>query len=315
MDWVGLTTAAGDAVAHDGRARSLVAAIRTDRDASSCALHGITLGLLVRRVRAAESRAASAWDGFLDVATTLTERPDWPARVAVLANLTAFYTLDDPRDYADLATLVADRGHPFVSSTQDTLGRRLEADATLPGATGLIWQLTQPGLAARLRPHVASPEEVVRACEQAALWLFLADLEGDPPDEPITTLDQFRRVLKEGSIVEWRRHFVHTVLDNPWSPAADDVAAYADGLGEHGTAASRFLELYRRRFEDREREVVAREIKRMVRQSGISQRAFAQLIGTSPSRLSTYVNGGVTPSAAMLLRITRVARSLRDGQG
>jgi transcriptional regulator with XRE-family HTH domain len=36
---------------------------------------------------------------------------------------------------------------------------------------------------------------------------------------------------------------------------------------------------------------------------------FADLVGTSASRLSTYMSGKVTPSAAMLVRIERMARS------
>jgi len=35
--------------------------------------------------------------------------------------------------------------------------------------------------------------------------------------------------------------------------------------------------------------------------------AFAEAIGTSPSRLSTYANGRVAPSATLLLRMERVA--------
>ena len=44
----------------------------------------------------------------------------------------------------------------------------------------------------------------------------------------------------------------------------------------------------------------------------ITQREFATLVGTSPSRLSTYVTGNVTPSAAMLLRINRMAKRARN---
>lgn len=39
----------------------------------------------------------------------------------------------------------------------------------------------------------------------------------------------------------------------------------------------------------------------------LSRAQFASQIGTSASRLSTYVNGKVTPSAALLVRMRRVA--------
>lgn len=42
-------------------------------------------------------------------------------------------------------------------------------------------------------------------------------------------------------------------------------------------------------------------------ESGLSRAEFASRVGTSASRLSTYVSGRVTPSAALLLRMRRVA--------
>ena len=54
-----------------------------------------------------------------------------------------------------------------------------------------------------------------------------------------------------------------------------------------------------------EREAVATEIDRLVRASGLSRAEFASRIGTSASRLSTYVTGKVTPSAALLVRMRR----------
>ena len=52
---------------------------------------------------------------------------------------------------------------------------------------------------------------------------------------------------------------------------------------------------------------MAREIRELVAMSGLSQREFASMAGTSASRLSTYVNGLVTPSATMMVRIRRVS--------
>ena len=53
--------------------------------------------------------------------------------------------------------------------------------------------------------------------------------------------------------------------------------------------------------------------RRIVAMSGLSQRAFAARVGTSASRLSSYVHGHVVPSATMMLRIKRVERHLRLG--
>jgi len=56
-----------------------------------------------------------------------------------------------------------------------------------------------------------------------------------------------------------------------------------------------------------DRQAVADEVREMVRRSGMSRAAFAAAIGSSGSRLSTYVNAKVTPSAALMLRMRRVA--------
>jgi hypothetical protein len=66
----------------------------------------------------------------------------------------------------------------------------------------------------------------------------------------------------------------------------------------------RCVELWQRRATERERLDVAKEIRRLVAVSGCSQRQFAASVGTSASRLSTYVNATVTPSATMMNRIT-----------
>lgn len=42
-----------------------------------------------------------------------------------------------------------------------------------------------------------------------------------------------------------------------------------------------------------------------VEHSGLTNAEFAALVGTSASRLSTYLSGKVTPSAALLVRIER----------
>ncbi len=59
---------------------------------------------------------------------------------------------------------------------------------------------------------------------------------------------------------------------------------------------------------DSERGQVASEVSRLVGGSGLTQQDFADRIGTSRSRLSTYMSGRVVPSAALMVRMRRVAR-------
>ncbi len=55
-----------------------------------------------------------------------------------------------------------------------------------------------------------------------------------------------------------------------------------------------------------EREHVASEVRNMVATSGLTRQEFAARIGTSASRLSTYANGKVVPSAALMVRMRRL---------
>ena len=54
---------------------------------------------------------------------------------------------------------------------------------------------------------------------------------------------------------------------------------------------------------------VAARVQAAVERAGKTKAEFAASVGTSASRLSTYLNGKVTPSAAMLARIERTADS------
>ena len=57
-----------------------------------------------------------------------------------------------------------------------------------------------------------------------------------------------------------------------------------------------------------DREAVAAHVRELVAGSGLTAGRFAVRAGTSSSRLSTYATGKVVPSAAMMLRLERVAR-------
>ena len=75
------------------------------------------------------------------------------------------------------------------------------------------------------------------------------------------------------------------------------------GLMERGLARARSA------AERAERDEVATRVRRAIARSGLGRKRFAEAIGTSESRLSTYATGSVCPSAAMLLRIEGVAEN------
>lgn len=115
--------------------------------------------------------------------------------------------------------------------------------------------------------------------------------------------------VERGGIRDWRR-LAAAVADDPWGPVARQVEEAVALTEPYGTGPL-LLDVVadaRRQAEAAERAAVAEEVAALVRASGWSQREFAQRIGTSAPRLSTYLSGKVVPSAALMVRMRRVAR-------
>ena len=130
------------------------------------------------------------------------------------------------------------------------------------------------------------------------------------PDDPVSEwpLEAIQTALERGSLEHWRR-LASEVWSDPWGPVArrvEEVLAYSRPYGV-APAMERAIARAREAAEASEREAVAAEVNRLVRESGLSRAEFASRLGTSPSRLSTYATGKVTPSASLLVRMRRVA--------
>lgn len=98
----------------------------------------------------------------------------------------------------------------------------------------------------------------------------------------------------------------------PWGRVARRIERYLSYRETDGV--SRLFELAieraRRNAELAERDDVASRVRGAAESSGLTMGEFAELVGTSSSRFSTYVTGKVVPSAAMLVRIESAERSL-----
>jgi len=126
--------------------------------------------------------------------------------------------------------------------------------------------------------------------------------------------------LERGTIREWSR-IAHRVMDDPWGPVSRDleaVIAFSRPIDDDSLIGEGNLDLMegvieraRRETAESERDTVASEIHDIVERSGLARREFAARIGTSTSRLSTYESGKVVPSAALMVRMRRVASSRR----
>ena len=104
--------------------------------------------------------------------------------------------------------------------------------------------------------------------------------------------------LERGDLADWRR-IADAVRHDPQGGVAADLVEAIE-LADDAPAAI-MLQQVLAEARDPSR-VVARRLRTDVRRTGLTISAFAELLGTSRSRLSTYLSGKVTPSAAVALR-------------
>lgn len=130
------------------------------------------------------------------------------------------------------------------------------------------------------------------------------------PDDDVRTwpFEGLVEVIDRGLVADWQPVFAE-IRRSPWGTVARRVERYL-GYREHDGVSTLFrLVIDRARADaDRsDRDEVAARVRDAVERSGLTKAEFASSIGTSASRLSTYLSGSVTPSAALLLRIERAA--------
>ena len=133
------------------------------------------------------------------------------------------------------------------------------------------------------------------------------------PTDPVEnwSTEAVQAALERGDLAEWRL-LVEAVGANPWGRTARQIEEVLGHSRPYGTAEllERSIEAARARTEAEERAAVAVELRELVRRSGLLQAEFARRLGTSASRMSSYVNGSVVPSATLMVR----ARNVRGGR-
>jgi hypothetical protein len=142
--------------------------------------------------------------------------------------------------------------------------------------------------------------------------LRFRNVDADPCDGVATwPFEALVTAIDRGLVDDWRPMFAE-IRRSPWGPVARRVERYLgyrdpDGVSTLFTLA---IERARKEAERADRAEVAARVGAAVERSGVTKAEFAALVGTSASRLSTYLNGRVIPSAALLVRIERTAESL-----
>jgi len=129
-------------------------------------------------------------------------------------------------------------------------------------------------------------------------------------EDPVETwpFEGILTAVERGTLPDWRR-LAAAIRADPWGPVAQQVSEAVEISHPYGTSEllTSVIEQAREEAANAEREEVAREIRDLVSGSGLSQQDFALRLGTSRPRLSTYMSGKVTPSAALMIRMRRVA--------
>lgn len=132
----------------------------------------------------------------------------------------------------------------------------------------------------------------------------------DVPSDDIATwpYEAIVATIERGTISDWAR-IGKAIGKDPWGDVARQVEEYLSYADEPAVTGllQRRIERARREAESEERREVAARVREYIHRSGLTREQFARGAGTSRTRLSTYCSGKVTPSAALMLRMSRLA--------
>lgn len=130
------------------------------------------------------------------------------------------------------------------------------------------------------------------------------------PEDPVTEwgFEGLLAAIERGGMRLWDRIAAELRL-HPYGPVArlleDEVIPAVSHEGER-ELFRQVLRRARQGWELEARAEVAKRLRILLERSGLNQREFAGQLGTSASRLSTYLNGKVTPGADLLVKAERV---------
>ena len=116
--------------------------------------------------------------------------------------------------------------------------------------------------------------------------------------------------IDRGLVPDWQPIF-EELRRSPWGVVARRIERYLGYREPDGVSSLFTLAIDRARAaaDASDRGAVAERVRLAVERSGMTQADFAAAVGTSASRLSTYLSGKVTPSAALLVRMERTAEA------
>jgi len=135
------------------------------------------------------------------------------------------------------------------------------------------------------------------------------------PADPVADwgVEGLLAAVDRGSLPDWRR-IADAVRAEPWGPFTTQLLQALELAEDRGVTATlqRVVARAREEVEQSAREEVRYRLSALVAESGLTAAEFAARLGTSPSRLSTYLSGKVVPSAALVVRAEGVADRAKD---
>jgi hypothetical protein len=130
------------------------------------------------------------------------------------------------------------------------------------------------------------------------------------PDEPVEfwPTSAIRSALQGGDIATWKR-IAAALKRDPYGRTARQVEEVLAGTRPYGISKALWevLERARAHLEANERAEVARHVRLLIDRSGLGEQEFASRIGVSPEDLGSYLDGSVSPTSALMIRMRRLS--------
>ena len=117
-----------------------------------------------------------------------------------------------------------------------------------------------------------------------------------------------RSALQGGDIATWKR-IAAALKRDPYGRTARQVEEVLEGTQPYGISKALWevLERARIHLEANERAEVARHVRLLIDRSGLGEEEFASRIGVSPEDLGTYLDGSISPTSALMIRMRRLS--------
>jgi hypothetical protein len=130
------------------------------------------------------------------------------------------------------------------------------------------------------------------------------------PDQPVEfwSTSAIRAAMQGGDIATWKR-IAAALKRDPYGRTARQVEEILDGTRPYGIskALAEVLERARLHLESNERGEVARHVRLLMERSGLAEQEFASRVGVDPDDLLAYLDGRVSPSASLMVRMRRLS--------